>query len=168
MSFSGPILVRSASFHKRCEPMRGVQWTMDFSLQGGPDFLSVNSLFSFHFKMATTASNNKNLSTRMKAIEIANGFFDTAELTEYQTKALMSLLQELDSVIAQPTGSHWHFRYPWTRRYAIWRKTVESHTTKHRSSRIDFCCNTLRCFHNYCIAWSCFTNTSFTTKIWHC
>ena len=52
--------------------------------------------------MATTASNNKNLSTRMKAIEIAKGFFNTAELKEYQT---MSLLQELDAVIAQPTGS---------------------------------------------------------------
>ena len=42
----------------------------------------------------------------MNAIGIAKGFFDTAELKEYQTKAPVSLLQGFDVVVAQQTGSN--------------------------------------------------------------
>ena len=52
-----------------------------------------------------TASNNSNLSMRMKAIEIAKAVFDISELREYQAEALMGLLQGRDVVIAQPTYS---------------------------------------------------------------
>ena len=52
-----------------------------------------------------TASNNSNLSMRMKAIEIAKAVFDVSELREYQAEALMGLLQGRDVVIAQPTYS---------------------------------------------------------------
>eukprot|EP00112_Aurelia_sp_Birch-Aquarium-sp1_P002791 Seg1309.1 transcript_id=Seg1309.1/GoldUCD/mRNA.D3Y31 product="ATP-dependent helicase SGS1" protein_id=Seg1309.1/GoldUCD/D3Y31 len=41
----------------------------------------------------------------MKAIEIAKAMFNIAELKEYQTEALIGLLQGRDVVVAQPTGS---------------------------------------------------------------
>ena len=78
---------------------------MDFCFQGGQISSRSSSHFIFHFKMAATASNNVNLSRQMKAIEMAKAVFDIAELKQYQTEALMGLLQGRDVVIAQPTGS---------------------------------------------------------------